>query len=134
MVWDEGGRIYLCKCFLPSYSLPSVVLDAPRARQILLNLITNAIQASHAGDRVRVSTGLNSIGIVLEVADHGEGIAKEYRESIFHPFFSTKKEGAGLGLGIVKKIVETHGGDVSFRVNQEKGVTFTVQLPLRPET
>ena len=115
-------------------SLPSVVLDAPRARQILLNLITNAIQASHAGDRVRVSTGLNSIGIVLEVADHGEGIAKEYRESIFHPFFSTKKEGAGLGLGIVKKIVETHGGDVSFRVNQEKGVTFTVQLPLRPET
>jgi signal transduction histidine kinase len=115
-------------------SLPSVVLDAPRVKQILLNLISNAVQASHAGDRVQVYTRLNSLGIVLEVADHGEGIAKEHRESIFHPFFSTKREGTGLGLGIVKKIVETHGGDVSFRINQEKGVTFTVQLPLRPET
>ncbi len=115
-------------------SLPSVVLDAPRVKQILSNLITNAIQASHAGDRVQVCTSLNSLGVVLEVADHGSGIAKKYRKSIFHPFFSTKREGTGLGLGIVKKIVETHGGDVSFRINQEKGVTFTVQLPLRPET
>lgn len=115
-------------------SLPSVVLDAPRVKQILSNLITNAIQASHTGDRVRVCTRLNSLGVVLEVADHGEGIAKEYHESIFHPFFSTKREGTGLGLGIVKKIVETHGGEVSFRINQEKGVTFTVRLPLRPET
>lgn len=115
-------------------SLPSVVLDAPRVKQILSNLITNAIQASHTGDRVRVCTRLNSLGIVLEVADHGEGIAKEYHESIFHPFFSTKREGTGLGLGIVKKIVETHGGEVSFSANQEKGVTFTVRLPLRPET
>ena len=114
-------------------SLPSVFLDAPRVKQILLNLITNAIQASHAGDRVRVCTRQNSLGIMLEVADHGEGIAKKYRESIFHPFFSTKREGTGLGLGIVKKIVETHGGDVSFRANQEKGVTFTVWLPLRLE-
>ncbi len=115
-------------------SLPSVVLDAPRVKQILSNLITNAIEASHAGDRVWVCTSLNSLGVVLEVSDHGDGIAKEYHESIFNPFFSTKREGAGLGLGIVKKIVETHGGDISFSANQEKGVTFTVRLPLRPET
>ncbi len=115
-------------------SLPSIVLDAPRVKQVLLNLITNAIQASTAGEHVRVCTRLNSLGIVLEVADHGEGIAKEYHESIFHPFFSTKREGTGLGLGIVKKIVETHGGEVSFSANQEKGVTFTVRLPLRPES
>ena len=114
-------------------SLPSVVLDAPRVKQVLLNLITNAIQASTAGEYVRVCTHLNSLGVVLEVVDHGGGIAEEYRESIFHPFFSTKREGTGLGLGIVKKIVETHGGDVSFRANQEKGVTFTVRLPFRPE-
>ena len=115
-------------------SLPPVLLDAPRVKQILLNLITNAVQASHTGDRVLVCTRLNSLGVVLEVADHGDGIAEEYHESIFNPFFSTKKEGAGLGLGIVKKIVETHGGDVSFHANQERGVTFTVRLPLRPET
>ena len=115
-------------------SLPSVVLDAPKVKQVLLNLITNAIQASTAGEHVRVCTRLNSPGVVLEVVDHDGGIAKEYRESIFHPFFSTKSGGTGLGLGIVKRIVETHGGDVSFRANQEKGVTFTVRLPLRPET
>ena len=114
-------------------SLPSVVLDAPKVRQVLLNLITNAIQASTVGDRVWVCTSLNSLGVVLEVSDHGGGIAKEYRENIFDPFFSTKRGGTGLGLGIVKKIVETHGGDVSFSANQEKGVTFTVRLPLRPE-
>jgi len=116
-----------------SPSLPSVVLDAPKVRQVLLNLITNAIQASTVGDRVWVCTSLNSLGVVLEVSDHGGGIAKEYRENIFDPFFSTKRGGTGLGLGIVKKIVETHGGDVSFRANHEKGVTFTVRLPLRPE-
>ena len=114
-------------------SLPSVFLDAPRVKQVLLNLISNAIQASTAGEYVRVCTRLNSDGVVLEVVDHGGGIAEEYRESIFHPFFSTKRGGTGLGLGIVKKIVETHGGDVSFRANREKGVTFTVWLPLRPE-
>ena len=115
-------------------SLPTIVLDAPRVKQVLLNLITNAIQASKAGEHVRVSTQLNSLGVVLQVADHGGGIAKEYRENIFDPFFSTKRGGTGLGLGIVKKIVETHGGDVSFCANREKGVTFTVRLPLRPET
>ena len=115
-------------------SLPSVVLDAPKIKQVLLNLITNAIQASTAGEHVRMCTRLNSLGVVLEVVDHGGGIAEEYRESIFHPFFSTKRGGTGLGLGIVKRIVATHGGDVSFRANQEKGVTFTVRLPFRPET
>jgi len=114
-------------------SLPSVVLDVPRVRQVLLNLISNAIQASTAGEHVRVCIRLNNPGIVLEVVDHGGGIAKEHLESIFHPFFSTKRGGTGLGLGIVKKIVETHGGDVSFSTNQEKGATFTVRLPLKPE-
>jgi len=114
-------------------SLPSVLLDASRLKQVLSNLISNAIQASTAGEDVRVRTRVNSPGVVLEVVDHGGGIAKEYRENIFHPFFSTKRGGTGLGLGIVKKIVETHGGDVFFRANQEKGVTFTVRLPLRPE-
>jgi len=72
--------------------------------------------------------------VVLEVVDSGCVITEDHHESIFNPFFSTKSGGIGLGLGIVKKIVETHGGEVSFRANPEKGVTFTVRLPLRPET
>jgi signal transduction histidine kinase len=114
-------------------SLPALALDVPRVKQMLLNLITNAVQASPEGEHVLVRTRPGNPGAVLEVVDDGSGIAKEHHESIFHPFFSTKKGGTGLGLGIVKKIVETHGGEISFHPNAKKGVTFTVRFPFRAE-
>lgn len=110
-------------------SLPPLLLDGPRIEQVILNLITNAVQASPAGERVLVRTHLESGEVLLEVADRGCGITEEHRDNVFHPFFSTKKAGTGLGLGIVKKIVEAHGGDVSFQSNPEKGVTFSVRFP-----
>lgn len=110
-------------------SLPLLLLDGPRIEQVILNLVTNAVQASPAGERVLVRTHLESGEVLLKVADRGCGIAEEHRDNVFHPFFSTKKAGTGLGLGIVKKIVEAHGGDVSFQSNPEKGVTFSVRLP-----
>jgi two-component system sensor histidine kinase FlrB len=91
--------------------------------------MTNAVQASPPGEEVLVKTCLTGEGVVLDVIDHGCGIIEEHRESIFHPFISTKKGGTGLGLAIVKKIVEAHGGEVSFHPNTEKGVTFRVLLP-----
>ena len=112
-------------------SLPSLGLDAPRVKQVLLNLIANAIQASPSGERVLVKTRVRSNVVVLEVSDRGSGIREEDQEIVFSPFFSTKRGGTGLGLAIVKKIVETHGGKVSFRSNPEMGVTFVVRLPLR---
>lgn len=113
-----------------SGSLPALALDAPRVKQMLLNLITNAVQASSEGEHVLVRTRPDNPWVALEVVDDGRGITKEHHESIFHPFFSTKKSGTGLGLGIVKKIVETHGGEISFHPNAEKGVTFTVRFPI----
>jgi two-component system sensor histidine kinase HydH len=110
-------------------SLTPLALDVPRVKQALLNLITNAVQASPQGEHVLVRTRPDSSSIVLEVVDAGRGIEKEHNESIFHPFFSTKKGGTGLGLGIVKKIVESHGGDITFHPNHEKGITFTVRFP-----
>ncbi len=117
-----------------SDSLPTLALDVPRVKQMLLNLITNAVQASREGEHVLVRTRPGNPGVVLEVVDAGSGIAEEHHESIFHPFFSTKKSGTGLGLGIVKKIVETHGGEISFQPNAKKGVTFAVQFPSRSKT
>jgi len=67
------------------------------------------------------------------VSECGSGIKKEDQEIIFAPFFSTKMGRTGLGLALVKKIIEAHGGKVSFRSNPEMGVTFVVQLPLREE-
>ncbi len=114
-------------------SLPLVMLDAPRVKQVLLNLITDAVQASQAGERVLVKTHHTRKSVVLEVSDWGSGIKEEDQEIIFVPFFSTKRRGTGLGLAFVKKIVEAHGGTVSFRSNPEAGVTFVVQLPLRED-
>jgi two-component system sensor histidine kinase HydH len=112
-------------------SLPFLGLDAPRVKQVLLNLITNAIQASPSGERVLVKTRVRSNVVVLEVSDCGSGIREEDQEIVFSPFFSTKRGGTGLGLAIVKKIVEAHGGEVCFQSNPEMGVTFIVQLPIR---
>lgn len=111
-------------------SLPILImLDVPKAKQVLLNLISNAIQASPDGGQVTVRALLEEHAAVLTVTDCGCGIPEEYRDSIFDPFFSTKQEGTGLGLGIVRKIVEAHGGELSFHPNSEKGVTFRVRLP-----
>jgi signal transduction histidine kinase len=110
-------------------ALPSLLLDAPRVKQVLLNLVTNAVQASPAGEQVLVKTRPTEEGVVLDITDHGCGITVENRESVFHPFVSTKKGGTGLGLAIVKKIVEGHGGEVSFHRNGQRGVTFRIRLP-----
>ena len=111
-------------------SLPSLMLDTSRVKQVLLNLVTNAIQASPAGERVLVTTRLVNSGVSLTISDRGCGISERNRESVFHPFFTTKKRGTGLGLGIVKKIVEAHEGEVFFHPNPEKGVTFSVLFPI----
>jgi two-component system sensor histidine kinase HydH len=114
-------------------SLPLLMLDAPRLKQVLLNLITNAVQASPAGERVLVRTHLIRKRVEIEVSDRGSGIKEADQNIVFSPFFSTKRGGTGLGLAIVKKIVEAHGGNVSFHSNPEMGVTFVVQLPLRQD-
>jgi len=111
-------------------SLPSLLIDIPRIKQVLLNLVVNAVQASPAGEHVLIKTHLTGNYVFLEVIDCGCGIEQDVSESIFVPFFSKSKEGTGLGLAIVRKIVEAHGGEVSFDSNNEKGVTFTVRLPI----
>jgi len=112
-------------------NLPGISLDLNRFKQVILNLITNAVQASSKGDKVKVTTGMaDRWNVALDVADEGCGIEKTKVNKIFQPFFTTKKEGTGLGLPIVKKIVEAHGGDLHFYPNKGRGVTFRVQLPL----
>ncbi len=109
--------------------LPVIMADPHKIKQVLLNLITNAIQASPSGKKVVIRTYTKGKNTVVEVEDEGPGIMEEHKESVFHPFFTTKKSGTGLGLGISKKIVEAHQGKIYFRSNFQKGVTFVVELP-----
>jgi len=111
-------------------SLPTMPLDGERFRKALLNLLTNAIEASEAKQCVKVKACRGKDQILIEIVDSGYGIEEEIVHKIFSPFFTTKKRGTGLGLAIVKKIIEAHGGSVALRLNPGKGTTFALTIPL----
>ncbi len=102
-------------------NLPAIPLDSIRIRQALINLLTNAMQASPEGETVRLHCYRKGKNLFLDVIDCGCGIPLEMREAIFPPFFTTKKNGTGLGLPIVKKIVDAHGGFLEIIDNPCKG-------------
>lgn len=107
----------------------NVSCDAMRMKQVIINLLTNAIHVSPVGEPVRISSRIENGTFTIEVADHGPGIPEEKREEVFLPFVTFKKEGTGLGLSIVKKIVEAHEGRVEILDNAEGGLTFRVSVP-----
>jgi len=93
------------------------------------NLIQNAVQASTSGQTVRVGAEQNDGLVVLRVRDEGAGIAPEQMESIFNPFFTTKPGGVGLGLALVAKIADEHGGRIGVQSEPGRGATFELILP-----
>jgi two-component system, NtrC family, sensor histidine kinase HydH len=113
----------------PSPSLPIINFDSAAMERTLLNLISNAVQASPEGEVVMVRTNMEGREAVITIADEGPGIPLEIRKRIFSPFFTTKKEGTGLGLPIALKIVKAHGGSITLAGNGEKGTIFKVSLP-----
>jgi len=108
--------------------LPPLFIEPSRIKEVLLNLITNAIQASPPDEEILISTRHNNGKVILEVRDHGCGIPEENLKKVFQPFISKKKGGTGLGLAIVKKIVDAHGGEVFLSSNEGDGVTFSIVL------
>ncbi|MEM5786561.1 MAG: ATP-binding protein, partial [Syntrophobacteraceae bacterium] len=108
-----------------------VPLDGARVKQAILNLMTNAIEVTPEGKSVNINCRKKDSRLIVEVSDCGCGIPLRQRKEIFLPFFTTKKEGTGLGLPIVKKIAEAHNGRVEISDNPESGVTFRLVLPAR---
>lgn len=111
-------------------NIPAAPFDRQRLQQALLNLINNALEASPAGERVTISCRCGKEGLIIEITDRGQGIPKQRMADLFTPFVTTKTEGTGLGLPIVKKVIEAHAGAIDIRNNPDKGVTFRVVLPL----
>ena len=99
--------------------------------QVFLNLLTNAAQASKPGIPITVDAHEADGQAEVNVVDHGSGIAPNQIETIFNPFVTTKQNGVGLGLAIVSKIVDGHGGRISVESEPGKGSTFRVCLPLK---
>ena len=111
--------------------LPNAPLDPAQIKQVLLNLIKNAMQAMTNGGVLTVQTGWGADGLWLSIADTGCGIPHDQLNRIFEPFFTTKKKGSGLGLMIVQRIVREHGGLIKLESHIGQGTTFRVWLPLR---
>ena len=112
-----------------AYELPPVEHDAGQIRQVLLNLLLNAIQAIDDAGNVRVRLGSQDGFATLAISDTGCGIPPEHLANIFRPFFTTKKRGTGLGLSLVSRIVEAHGGRVEVASTPGQGSQFVVWLP-----
>lgn len=112
--------------------LPYFVADTAELRQIILNLAMNAIQAMPNGGRLSVRTGLAGETVYLSVEDTGAGMTEEVRTNIFQPFFTTRPEGQGTGLGltVVEGIVASYGGKITVRSEVGRGSCFEVWLPV----
>lgn len=130
MKGDPAARQVALAVDLPP-ELPPLPLDAGMIRRAFLNLVQNAMQASPEGGTVRVSARADGDGVTVEIADRGPGVPEELREKIFQPFFTTRANGTGLGLAVVKRIVEEHRGRVEVTSPPGGGATVSVWLPRR---
>ena len=127
--------------------VPPIQADPEALYRAFVNLVANALDAMSPGGRLtlraRWADGHDALlaarrraadrGVRVEVEDTGCGIAPAAREQIFHPFYTTRESGTGLGLAIAHKVVQDHGGTISFRSTEGRGTTFTVLLPLIPD-
>jgi signal transduction histidine kinase len=110
--------------------LPPVDGDPVQLRQVLLNLLQNAVHATSPRGEVRVVAAAADGGIEVAVEDSGPGVDATTMRRLFEPLITTKAQGIGLGLALVKRIVERHGGSVGYQPRPGGGARFTVRLPL----
>lgn len=118
--------------------LPPISMDEEQMDEVFINIIENALDVMPNGGKLLIATDLDLEGkrAVIKFSNNGKGIPPKYRYRIFEPFFTTKKEGTGLGLTICQRIINYHGGGISYESKisgKQKGTTFIVTLPIPPE-
>ena len=122
---DRGIAVEL----FPAKNLPPLTLDRDQIRQALYNVIRNSFQAIGTNGHLRVVTGCDDSHVWVSIGDSGGGIDPKVADKIFQPYFTTKKNGTGLGLLVVQRIVRAHGGEIDLRSAAGKGLLFTIRLP-----
>ena len=120
--------------FNPDPALPEVLVDVKYIKLALMNILQNALQAlepsrGEEGGEILVRTRSVDGGVEVVITDTGSGISGKHRDKIFQVYYSTKSGGTGLGLPMVKRIIEEHNGSVSFQSEEGKGTSFTVFVP-----
>ena len=115
--------------FKKGKSIPKLLLNEEQLSGAFLNIVLNSIEAMPEGGLLKISVGKDSRNIMVKISDTGEGIPSENIDNIFKPFFTTKKEGTGLGLPLVQKIMENHNAAINVKSNSE-GSVFTIKFKL----
>jgi len=118
--------------FLPGPDLPPVAGEPELVRAAIANVLLNAVQAMASGGEVvvRLQAGADRVRVV--VTDQGPGLPPGLRRLVWEPFFTTKRQGSGLGLALVKKIIDLHGGQVHIGSRPGRGTTVVLALPAGP--
>jgi PAS domain S-box-containing protein len=151
---DEASQVHieLCPADNPAERPISLIIDRLLIRQALFNILTNAVEAVKGKGRIRISfrrlprqkavaqyaerilLGLDETVVETTVTDDGPGLSPECADRIFAPFFTTKKEGSGLGLAVAWKIMKGHGGDIVAENSPQGGAVFRLLLPAKIDT
>ena len=122
-------NINMNACMKPAF--PQVKADPQLLKRVLINLVTNSVQAMPDGGKLTISAQVNSQGqAVVTVEDTGVGIPEKIKPQIFRPLFTTKPRGQGFGLAVCKRVIEAHGGFINFESQEGKGAKFTIQFPV----
>lgn len=122
-----GGRMVLdCRC---AADTPPINGSEQHLRQLILNLVTNAIDAMGGAGRLSVAVRSEGAAVLLQVTDTGPGISKDVLDRLFEPFLTTKPQGTGLGLAIIKRIAVEHGAEITVDSRPGCGTTFRLLFP-----
>jgi signal transduction histidine kinase len=113
--------------------LPPIDGDAGQLRQVAANLLENAVQAASPKGEVRILATVKGARVELGFEDSGPGVDESIRRRLFEPLVTTKAKGIGLGLALVRRIVERHGGTIGYERALSGGARFVVQLPVAKE-
>jgi signal transduction histidine kinase len=115
--------IILAKC-----EETSVAVDEQYFKQVMMNLLLNALEVSAAGDRVEVRASVSDGMAEIQVSDQGPGLDAKQQEHLFEPFYTTKANGHGLGLAVSRELAQSMGGDLSYRPGAHGGAVFVLSL------
>jgi signal transduction histidine kinase len=111
----------------------AVSMPAQDLREVLVNLIMNALTAVSAGGAITITCHTRARNVEIAVLDNGQGIARELHSAIFQPFMTTRSEGSGLGLSVSRALVENYGGTLTVDSAPGRGATFMITLPIAPQ-